>query len=577
MPATWDYTADVVVLGYGYAAQAAAIEADKAGSSVMILEKAGFRERGGNSRVCGQGMLAPSPAIWDAYKAYIKQATEGQGYPTTSWDAPGYSFTSDDTIKFYVENSRENIQWFTDLGYPVISTNNGPRGSWIPFYPHFDGADAIAGEDMYWTCASKATGAEPNAGAVWANLDLYITTKTDIQIKYKSPAKRLIQNPKNREILGVVITQNGVEKTVKARKAVVVAAGGYEFSPDMIRNFSHMTHCYSIGSPMNTGETIKMCWDAGAAPRNMGVTAAPTYVSAGVLPGYKSATQIANYTSAGAFIMVGRNDKRFKDEYRLSVTGIQNKAIAGKEGTLTYSGQQIQGGAYVPQPWPEPVHYIFDEAGLKSTKIFNQGNTFGWATCVEGFRGSADNSAELANGWIKQANSVAELAALIGRDPVKLQATIDKWNADCGTVPPKDTQFDTGDPDYMAYKRPAARMVPFDLNGKFYAIRVYQLTLNTQGGFVRNTKSEVMSLEGPPIPRLYAAGENGDIWTILYQCMSNMGGGCLSYGRVAGQQAAAKTAWDATTYAATQKLAAKKAAAKKQAVRKHALQKPAAK
>ena len=47
-----------------------------------------------------------------------------------------------------------------------------------------------------------------------------------------------------------------------------------------------------------------------------------------------------------------------------------------------------------------------------------------------------------------------------------------------------------------------------------------------------------MSIEGPPIPRLYAAGENGDIWTILYQCMSNAGAGCLVHGRIAGEEAA---------------------------------------
>ena len=61
MPATWHYTADVVIIGTGYAGQAAAIAADKAGSSVIIVEKAPFRERGGNSRVCGQGLLSPSP------------------------------------------------------------------------------------------------------------------------------------------------------------------------------------------------------------------------------------------------------------------------------------------------------------------------------------------------------------------------------------------------------------------------------------------------------------------------------------------------------------------------------------
>jgi succinate dehydrogenase/fumarate reductase flavoprotein subunit len=398
-------------------------------------------------------------------------------------------------------------------------------------------------------------------GNVWYNLEDVCNKMSNIQIKFKTPAKKLVQNPQTREILGVIVTQSGKEKTVKARKGVVVAAGGWEFSNEFTRNFQHMTHCFSIGSPMNTGETIKMCWDAGAAPRNMGVCAAPTYWSAGILPGYKSALQIYNYPSKGAFIMVGKNNKRFRDEYYLNTTGIGNKGKSKLEGTRTYSGQEIRGGAYVPQDAPEPMHYIMNEEALKNGgSIFNQGANFGWATHVEGFKPSTDNSAELANGWIVKGSSIEDLAAKLGRDPVALRATIEKWNADCSTTPPKDTQFDTGDPTRVAYARPAARLVPFDMAGPFYAVRVYQLTLNTQGGMVRNLKSQVMSIDGPPIPRLYAAGENGDIWTILYQCMSNVGGGCLTHGRIAGEEAAALKPWDGAT------AAAKKAAAKKKKV-----------
>ena len=278
-----------------------------------------------------------------------------------------------------------------------------------------------------------------------------------------------MQNPKTREVLGVIVTQAGVEKAIKARKAVVVAGGGFEFNPEWVRNFQKIPECYSYGSPHNTGETIKMCWDAGAAPRNMAVIAAPTYRSAGVLPGYKGALGLANYTSAGAFIMIGRNNKRFRDEYRGSVSGIQNKAIADREGTLTVSGAEIRDGAYIPQSNPEPMHYIFDEAARLSTKMFTSAGTFGWVACVEGFKGSADNSAELANGWIIKADTIAELAQKMGRDPVAVQATIDRWNASCAAG--KDEQFDfTGDDTRAPYMRPAARLVPFT-TGPFYAIR----------------------------------------------------------------------------------------------------------
>jgi hypothetical protein len=54
-----------------------------------------------------------------------------------------------------------------------------------------------------------------------------------------------------------------------------------------------------------------------------------------------------------------------------------------------------------------------------------------------------------------------------------------------------------------------------------------------------------LDIEGEVIPRLYSAGENGDIWTWVYQCMSNVGGGCYGYGRVAGENAAAEEPWDA--------------------------------
>jgi succinate dehydrogenase/fumarate reductase flavoprotein subunit len=562
MPKTWHYTADVVVIGTGYAGQGAAIEAHKNGASVLVVEKAPFRERGGNSRVCGQGLLAPSPAIHEDYKKYLTHMTEGQGFPTTH----GEGFSSAETIDFYVEQSYQTRLWFEALGMPLVGANNGGGpGKWMPFYPTFPGADAIGTEDQYWTQRTKLEGAEPKAGNVWANLEHYLLNQTDVEFMYKTAAKRLVQNPKTREVLGLIVTQGGKEKAIKARQGVIVCAGGFEFNKEWIQNFQHMPDLYSIGGPYNTGETISMCWDAGAAPRNMSVVAAPTYRCAGILPGYKGTIQLSNTTKNGPFIIVGRNNKRFIDEFRGSVAGLQNKAIAELEGTLTVSGQELRNGAYVPQSNPEPMHMIFDEVGRKAGAMFSM--FFGWAYYVEGFRGSADNSAELANGWIVKADTIAELAEKTGRDPVALQATIDKWNADCATTPPKDTQFDTGDPTRAPYTRPANRMQPFT-DGPFYAIALHQCTLNTQGGMVRNLKSQVMSIEGPPIPRLYSAGENGDIFTILYQCMSNAGSGCLVHGRVAGEEAAKLVKWDSVAAKAAAKKAAKKPAAKKAAADK---------
>ena len=64
----WDYTAGVVVVGYGAAGGSAAIAAHDAGADVIILEKMSIP--GGNSAVCYGGMVIPEsvPAAVEYYR-----------------------------------------------------------------------------------------------------------------------------------------------------------------------------------------------------------------------------------------------------------------------------------------------------------------------------------------------------------------------------------------------------------------------------------------------------------------------------------------------------------------------------
>jgi succinate dehydrogenase/fumarate reductase flavoprotein subunit len=56
----WGIEADVVVVGFGGAGAAAAIEAHDAGARVIILEKAPSNLPGGNTGCCAGYMLVPS-------------------------------------------------------------------------------------------------------------------------------------------------------------------------------------------------------------------------------------------------------------------------------------------------------------------------------------------------------------------------------------------------------------------------------------------------------------------------------------------------------------------------------------
>ena len=115
VPSTYDYTADVVVVGMGFAGLSTAITASDLGANVLVLEKAPQNFAGGNSRVCGQcvwvpgtdqnGNVVQSPSVLYNEQVYFEQMADGQGFPT------------DDTlIQTLVLNSANNKTWFEGLG-----------------------------------------------------------------------------------------------------------------------------------------------------------------------------------------------------------------------------------------------------------------------------------------------------------------------------------------------------------------------------------------------------------------------------------------------------------------------------
>jgi len=178
-----------------------------------------------------------------------------------------------------------------------------------------------------------------------------------------------------------------------------------------------------------------------------------------------------------------------------------------------------------------PMHIILDEKARLSGPLFGGMAWMGWVRVVEGYKPSIDNSAELKLGWMFKADTIRELATKVGRAPDALEETVNRWNQFCANG--KDLDFGR-----------TANLTPIK-DPPFYAIRCFPACLNTQGGMRRNTKSQVLDIEGKPIPRLYAAGENGDIiWAWVYQCMSNVGGASYGYGRVAGKNAAAEQPWE---------------------------------
>jgi succinate dehydrogenase/fumarate reductase flavoprotein subunit len=145
---------------------------------------------------------------------------------------------------------------------------------------------------------------------------------------------------------------------------------------------------------------------------------------------------------------------------------------------------------------------------------------------VEGYEWSDDNTVEIEKGWVLRADSIEELAVLMGRDPVGIRATVDRYNAACR---------DGVDPDFG---RPDFSLQAIE-NPPYYAVRIEPGIVCTSGGARRNIESEVLDHRGLPICGLYEAGELGSMMSDLYQNGSYLTEAMIS-GRAAGRNASAR-------------------------------------
>lgn len=108
--------------------------------------------------------------------------------------------------------------------------------------------------------------------------------------------------------------------------------------------------------------------------------------------------------------------------------------------------------------------------------------------------------------------------------PKQLERTVLTWNACC----------DTGsDPEFH---RNPLELVKLD-NPPFFAIKLYPGGSNTLGGPRRNHKSQVLNPFGEAIPSLYAAGECGSVYGLLYPAGGGNLAECIAFGRIAAENA----------------------------------------
>lgn len=495
----WDREVDFLIVGYGLAGAAAAVEAHDIDpeADILVLEKMPVELAGGNSIASGQTFLVPAQGAVDTLKTYLYNCNMPNPIPDEylTWLCQGFA----DQLP-WIESVAEGVGY--EAGY--VGGGELKWGSMVVEFDTFEGS-------VFDGCSAhlRAKGSTFENGGVWRCFAKAVESR-GIEVMFETPAVSLVQDPFTKEVSGVIARQaDGTELTIKSKKGVLLACGGYENNLTMQRDFHGMDMVYTAGTPGNTGDGIKMLMEAGAQIWHMNNQTQSGGFWLGIKVPEHEATFMRNFDMAGnSWIEISSEGNRFYDE----ATGYHRQHM-----------KYMEHGRYVDLPHEKalPVDLIFDEKTREAGSIASQ--WLSWPTTTEGYMWSSDNLAEIEKGWIVKADTIEELAEKIGRDPEVLKATIEKWNADCAAG--ADSEFG----------RNPEKMAPID-TAPYYAVSITPTLVATTGGAKRDTAGRVLDWNDQPIPGLYEAGELGSYVSNLYQNGVFLSEAMLS-GRAAAQTA----------------------------------------
>ncbi len=480
--------ADVIVVGSGNAAFAAALTAAEEGASVLMLEKGSQEWVGGNS--------------WFTAGAY-RLTHGGPAELTTLVDEPMNDvelgpYTRDD----FAADMRRVTR---DRSDPVLSD--------LLVTEARDGAEWMKRQGVRWRLMPErqahGTGRRLrfwgglSVGCVGGGeglIDAYLTAaqEADIELRVESPVVDL--RVVDGRVTGVVVRAEGGIEAIEA-SAVVLASGGFEASPSL--RSQHLgpqwVNARVRGTPHNTGDLLTAALGIGAQPYGHWNGCHSIAWDAGAPPHGDRA--VSNRFSRQAYpygLVVNVNGERFVDE-------------GADFRNYTYA---VYGAEVLKQP-SGLAFQIFDETTLPLLSPIDY------------------SSAQTSR---YEARSIDELATLAGIDRAGLVATVTAFNAAVNGAPFDPTILDG---------RAALDVTPPKSNWAqalgappYVAYAVVCGITFTFGGLRISPEGAVIGAVGHPIPGLFAAGEIvGGLFYHNYPGGSGLASGTV-FGRRAGRSAA---------------------------------------
>jgi 3-oxosteroid 1-dehydrogenase len=520
-----DFNVDLLVIGSGAGAMTAALRAARSGAQVLIVEKG--RRYGGTSATSGGGLWIPANHLM-----------AGVNIPDSAAEALQYlralcgADVGEERLAAYVEHAPRMLRWleqhshvrfqsmpyYADYYQHLPGAKPGGRSiDPLPYHARELGTDFLDMQDPHvQTRVLGMIGYSNTEGAIllskspgWFKLILKLATsyfldlpwrlrsrksrrltmgnaligrlrhsllELDVPIWLDSPAAELLTDGTG-AVTGACILRQGTPVTVRARRGVVLASGGFEHNQALREaHLPQPTQArWSAANPLNTGDMLLAAQKLGAATALMDEAWwGPTIA----IESEDRARMLFTERSMPGAIVVNRTGRRFFNESVAYTAAVQ----------AMYRSSNL------------PAYLIFDARYQREYPfgpLLPGGMHLNWL-----------QPRAIRERLLTSAPSIEALAQKLGIGPQALAQTVTRFNdfAHRG----KDEDYQRGENPYdLIYGdvriKPNPCLAPLQ-EAPYYAIEIHPGDIGTKGGLLTDAHARVLRNDGAPIPRLYAIG-----------------------------------------------------------------------
>lgn len=531
----WDEVVDVIVVGSGAAGVSAAIAAQHHGVKTLVLERSD--KFGGTSAVSG-GV----PWIPNNHHMHEVGTTDSREQALTYLRSLSIGGMDLQMAETYVDEAPGVLRFIeaeTELTFRALKTPDYhpehpggtfgrsvspslfPAGELGDLRPHLrsapcfplpvtmadmdDGVDlldpVIIGDRL--AKGLVGTGMALMAGLIKGAVDKGVEFRRNVR------GRRLVIE--DGAVTGLEAEQDGRMVRIGARRAVILASGGFEWNEDLVQDMMGGAIEGPLSPPFNEGDGLIMAAEAQASMTN---AREAWWMPMIRIPGDEYEGQQLNRMAvveraSPRSIIVNRAGRRFVNEAH----------------NYNDVGRTFHNFDAVAFDYPNRPAWIIVDAGY-----------------LEKYQFGTRFPGDPVPGWLISAPTVRELAGKIEVDPDGLENTIARFNENVARG--EDPDFGRGKSLYDLYYGDTSRegalktLGPID-QAPYYACRIYAGALGTKGGPKINSKSEVVNVRGGRIPGLYAAGNvSGGFTGMAYPGAGATLGPGIVFGHIAGKEAA---------------------------------------